>query len=71
MFSILAQGAAGFSIVHWIIVIIIVAAVIGIMFVVLRQMGVQIPGFIVQIGWILLAAVVGIIAIKFLLSLAW
>ncbi len=71
MVSILAQGAAGFSIVHWIIVIIVIAAVIGIMFVVLRQMGVDIPPFIVTIFWIVVAAVVGIVAIKFLLSMAW
>jgi len=61
---------AGYTLVHWIVIVIIVAAVIGVMYVILGQMGVAIPPWLVKIFWILVAAVVGIVAIKFLLSLA-
>ena len=70
MLPVLAQ-AAGFTLIHWIIVIIILAAVVGIMFVCLRQFGIQVPAFMITIFWIVVAAVVGIVAIKFLLSLGW
>jgi len=63
-------GFGGFGIVHWIIMIIIIAAVIAVMYVILNRMGVAIPGWVVQIFWILVAACIGIMAIKFLLSLA-
>ncbi len=52
-----------------IIALIIIAACLGILFVVTRAMGVAIPGWVIQIGWILVAAVLGILAIRFLLSL--
>lgn len=60
----------GYSLVHFIVMFIIIAAVIGVLFVVLRWMGVEIPPPIITIFWILVAACVGIVAIKFLLSLA-
>ncbi len=69
MVPILAQFA-GYTVAHWIIMIIILAAVIAVMYVVLGRMGVAIPAWVIQIFWILVVAVVGIMAIKFLLSLA-
>jgi hypothetical protein len=73
MLMILADSLGGMSgaIAHWAIIIILIAAVAGIMFVVLRQMGINIPPFVVMIFWILVAAFVGIVAIKFLLSISW
>jgi hypothetical protein len=71
MLSLLAQAGMAGSIAHWAIIIILIGAVAGIMFVVLRQMGVEIPTFIVTIFWIIVACFVGIVAIKFLLSIAW
>ncbi len=48
--------------------IILIAAIAAIVFVALRQMGVAIPPWVVQIFWILVVAVVCIASIKFLLS---
>lgn len=56
----------GMPIIHWIIVIIVVAAAIGIMYVALQQFGVQIPDFVVKIFWICVVAVVAILAVKFI-----
>ncbi len=56
-------GIAGMA-----ILVIIVAAVAAIVFIALRQMGVAIPPWVVQVFWVLVVAVVCIAAIKFLLS---
>jgi hypothetical protein len=48
--------------------IIIVAAVAAIVWVALRTMGVAIPGWVMQVFWILVVAVVCILAIKFLVG---
>ncbi len=55
--------------VQWIIAIIVIAACVGIMYVGLGVMGVAIPSWVITIGWICAAAFVGIIAIKFIVSL--
>lgn len=54
-------GIAGLAI--WII---IVAAVAAIVFVACRAMGVAIPGWVIQVFWVVVIAVVCIAAIKFL-----
>lgn len=56
----------GLSIAQLAIVIIVVAAIIAVVFVALKQMGVQIPAFVITIFWILTAAVVCVLAVKFL-----
>jgi len=55
----------GPEIIHMIIVVMVVCAVIGIAYIVMRQAGVAIPGFVVQIMWICLAVVIGIVAIRY------
>jgi hypothetical protein len=68
--ALLAQAAlGGYSLMQIAVFVIVIAAACAIVFVILRQMGVEIPGFIVQILWILLAAFVGILALYFLVSL--
>lgn len=57
------------SFVDFLIAIVVVAACIGIVFVVLRVFGVSIPQWVVQIFWICVAAVVAIMAIRFVASL--
>lgn len=57
-------GIAGVAV--WII---IVAAVVAIVFVACKAMGVAIPGWVIQVLWILVAAAVCVWAIKFLMSL--
>ncbi len=52
-----------------IVLIIIVAAAIGVLFIVLRVFNVQIPQWLVQIVCIVVAAVIGIVAIRFLFTL--
>jgi len=59
----------GYSLIHILIVIIVVAACVGIAMVVLRQAGITVPAFIITIGWIVLAAAVGILAIRFVAGL--
>lgn len=65
----LAASLASLTVIQWAILVIVVAGVIGIVMVVLKQIGVQIPPFIVTILWIILAVVVGIAAIKLIWSM--
>lgn len=51
-----------------IVAIIIFAAIIGIMYVALGVFGVAIPTWAIHILWIVVVAVVAIIAVKFLLK---
>jgi hypothetical protein len=53
-------------IVHWVIIVLVLAGVIGIAYVVAQQAGIVIPPFIARIFWIVLAVVIGVIAINFL-----
>lgn len=64
----LAQ-AAGLSLVQLAILIVVLAGIVGIVIVILKQVGVTIPPFIVAIFWIVLAVVVGVLAIKFIWSI--
>lgn len=64
----LAQiGAWGLA--QWAIAIIVLAGIIAIVIVVTKQMGVQIPPFIVHVLWIILAVIIGVVAVKFLLTM--
>lgn len=65
----LAQFAAQGSILYYLVIIIVIAAVIGIVLVALRQFGVAIPSWAVQIGWIVVVAVVATVAIKIVMGL--
>ncbi len=56
-------GIAGMAI--WVI---IVAAIVAIAFIACRAMGVAIPGWVVQVFWVVIIAVVCIFAIKLLMS---
>lgn len=62
----IAQAGLAPSIVHYVIVAIIIAGVIGIGFIVARQAGIVVPAFIVQILWIIAAVVIGVMAISFI-----
>lgn len=55
--------------VHWLMIGIVIAGVVAIFYVVLQKMGVVVPDFIVKIFWIIVACVVGILAIKLIVSL--
>ena len=65
----LAQANLAASVGYWVKVIIVVSAIIAIGYVILRQVGVQIPPFIVSIFWILVAVVIGLVALNFLFTM--
>jgi len=70
MFSLLAQAAfGGYSLIQLAIFIIVVAGVVAIVVVILKQLGVTIPPWLIAILWIVLAVIVGIFAIKVIASM--
>lgn len=69
MLALLAQIAGGYSLIQIAIFVVVILGVVGIVLVVAKQMGVAIPPFIITIFWIVLAVVIGIVAIKFIASL--
>lgn len=54
----------GFSIVELAILIVVIAAVVALVYVALNQFGVAIPGWVVQIFWIIVVAFCVIAAIR-------
>ena len=64
-----AQALTAAVLIQWAIVIIVICGIVGILLVVCRAAGVAIPGFIITILWILLAVVVGVVAIRFMASI--
>lgn len=64
---ILAQFVGGgYNLIQIIVIAMVVAGIIGIALVIARQAGIVIPAFIFTIAWIVLAVVIGVVAIKFL-----
>lgn len=66
-----AGGPSSWSFVHIAVVIVIVAAVCGVVMIALRKFGVQIPDWLWQIIVICVVAAVAITAIYFLAQLVW
>lgn len=64
-----AQMLAGYSLLHLLILAIVVVAIVAVAVAASRGMGVAIPGWVMQIMWILLAAFLAIVAIRFLVGL--
>ena len=64
-FVILGQVA---SLAHVIILVIIAAGIIGIGLICLRQFGISVPPFIVSIFWVVLAVVIGVLAIRAIMA---
>jgi hypothetical protein len=69
MLTLLAQAAITGTIGQWVITAIIVAAILAILMILVRAWGIQIPPWVIQIGWICLVAVIAVVAIRFLLRL--
>ncbi len=57
------------SLIQWAILIVVMAGVVGIVLVCLKQFGVAIPQFVINILWIVLCVIVGVLAIKFIASM--
>lgn len=66
---VVAGPRGGWGIGEIVIAVIVIAAVVGVMYVALQQFGVSIPPFVVKIFWIVIAAIVAILAIRFILTL--
>lgn len=69
LFALWESGMHAWSFGEMAIAIVILAAVVALVFVALRQFGIQIPAFVVQCFWIVLCAVVVIFAIRVVLSM--
>ena len=69
MATLLAQFGAGYSLVHLLVLVVIIAACVGIVYVALQQFGVAIPRFVVLIFWIVVCAFFAIAAIRFVASM--
>jgi hypothetical protein len=68
--ALLAAGfLAGWSLVDLAIAVVVLAAVFALVYVALRQFGLSIPGWVQQVFWICVVALVVIVAIKFVASL--
>jgi hypothetical protein len=66
----IAQVFVGGSFAQLAIVAIIIAAVVAIAVVVIRQMGITVPAWFLNVLWIVAAAVIGIVAIRWLMAMA-
>ena len=67
--ALFAQAGLAATIGWWAIVLIVIAGIIGIVLVIVRQAGIAIPQFIITILWIILAVIIGVLAIKLILSM--
>lgn len=57
------------NLIRLILLAVVIAGAIGIAFVVAGVAGIHIPAFIITILWIVLAVVIGVLAIQFIASL--
>ena len=65
----LAAGPGGWGLVDILIVVVIVAACVALVYVALQYFGIAIPPAVTRIFWIVVVAVLVILAIKFIASL--
>lgn len=69
MSALLAAVIGGGGIGELLVWIIILAGIVAIVYIALRQFGITIPPFVVQIFWVVICVVLAVIAIRFLLTL--
>lgn len=68
--AVFAAGAFfGLSFGEVAIALVIIGAILGVLYLALQEFGVPIPGFFIKALWIILIAVVAVLAIRFLMSL--
>lgn len=72
--AILAQGGGGLRNLDWsiggiAIGIVVIAAVVALVYIYLRHAGVAMPAWLMQVFWVVVAAIVVIAAIKIVLSM--
>lgn len=61
--------AGGWTVVNIAILIVVIAAVVALVYIALRQFGITVPPWFVQVLWILVVAFVVILAIKLVASM--
>jgi hypothetical protein len=64
----LAQAGIASTFGVWAMAAVIIIAIIALLVVAVRTTGIQVPAWVIQVGWILAAAVVILLAIRLLLS---
>lgn len=69
MMPILAAAFAGWSLVDILIAVVVIAACVALVWVAIRQFGIAIPDWVMQVFWIVVVAVVVIFAIRFITSM--
>ena len=67
--SLIAQVLGGWSIGQIALAVIIIAGICAVVVIILNRLGVKIPDWFQAILWVVLAVVVGAVAIKFLMTL--
>lgn len=67
--QLIVHGGGAWGIGQIAIAIVVVAAVVALVYVALRQFGITIPAWVQQVFWILIVAIVVICAIRLLLSM--
>jgi uncharacterized protein (DUF983 family) len=67
--AVLAQAGLAGTVGYWAIVLIVIAGIIAVVLVILRAAGIQVPSWLVMVLWIILAVVVGVLAVRLILSL--
>lgn len=67
--ALLLAQFGGYSLIQLAIFLMVIAGIVGVVFVVIRQAGITIPPFVLTILWIIFAVVLGVVAIKVLSSL--
>jgi len=69
MFSLLAQVVGGYSLFQLAIFIVVVAGLVAVVVIILKQLGVTVPQWLQAILWVILVVIVGIFAIKVIASM--
>jgi hypothetical protein len=69
MTAMLLAQLGGYSIAQIAIAVLIILGVVGIVWAVTKHLGIAIPPIVVTIFWIVFAVALGIMAIRFLMSL--
>lgn len=69
MTGILAQVIGGWGVGQIAIAVVVIAAVVALVYIALRQFGVAIPAWVQQVFWILVVAFVIILAIRLVLGM--
>lgn len=69
MSVILAAGLAGYTIPEIAITIVIIAAIVALVWIALKQFEISIPQWVIQVFWVIVVAFVVVLGIKLLASM--